>query len=291
MKVGDQCFFYHSSCKVPAIVGICRIARAAQPDRTAVMDVHHPHYDSKSTMENNRWVSVLVEFESMFSTEITIKELREQATINPIIANMTLLKQSRLSVMPITNDEWAAVLDLQKRKERGEDLLNTTAFAAAAAVAVAVDPVNVDHEHAEDEQGSSKKEKQISKTRRKKRKRSGIQTMDNPEQQNPSNKATRLSGVDIPKQMQELLVEYNSLSEKESDLSSVLERLVQEEASLVAALESDVLKERTASASSVQQPSTAAEQLRQLQEQRRQARKRIEDALLGEDSSSSSSDN
>jgi EVE domain len=111
---------------MPSIVGTCRVARAAQPDATAV-DPTHKYYDAKSDPEkNNRWVSVLVEFEALFETPITIKELRAQATINPIIAGMTLLRQSRLSVMPVSNDEWQAVLDLQCRKERGEDLEQTS---------------------------------------------------------------------------------------------------------------------------------------------------------------------
>ncbi|KAG7367241.1 EVE domain containing protein [Nitzschia inconspicua] len=120
MKPGDKCFFYHSSCKLPSIVGTCRIARAAQPDQTAV-NPKHKNFDPKST-ESNRWVSVLVEFEALFETSITIKELRMQATINPVIANMSLLRQSRLSVMPVSDEEWQAVLDLQTRKEQGEDL-------------------------------------------------------------------------------------------------------------------------------------------------------------------------
>ncbi len=131
MKPGDRCFFYHSSCKTPSIVGTCRIARKAQPDATAV-DPSHPNHDEKSTSENNRWVSVLVEFEALFQTPISIQELRTQAIANPIIANLMLLRHSRLSVMPLSDEQWQAILDLQARKERGENLLyiddnNTTA--------------------------------------------------------------------------------------------------------------------------------------------------------------------
>jgi predicted RNA-binding protein with PUA-like domain len=132
MKEGNRCFFYHSSCKTPSIVGTCIIARTAQPDPTAV-DPTHKIFDPKSihnnksnnnnNSNNNRWVSVLVEFEEQFETPITIQELRAQAIINPVVANMTLLRRPRLSVMPISSEEWQAVLNLQSRKERGEDLL------------------------------------------------------------------------------------------------------------------------------------------------------------------------
>lgn len=123
MKIGDQCWFYHSSCKTPAIVGLCRIAREAQPDQTA-LDPQHENYDAKSTtIENCRWDSVLVEFDSIYETPITLKELREQAKQgNQVIAGMMLLRQSRLSVMPVTTQEWNAVQDLIQRKERNEDL-------------------------------------------------------------------------------------------------------------------------------------------------------------------------
>ena len=148
MKVGDRCFFYHSSCKVPAIVGICTVARTAQPD---------PTFEENSNKENP-WVSVLVEFESLwgggdgadnnddddknnhnnrkhdetnYDPQVTLKELKNQALSNPIIANMTLLKMSRLSVMPVSSEEWNAVHDLKERKKIGEDLLLVAATAAA----------------------------------------------------------------------------------------------------------------------------------------------------------------
>jgi predicted RNA-binding protein with PUA-like domain len=128
MKPGDLCFFYHSSCKVPSIVGTCRVVRDAQPDPTAV-DPNHKGYDAKSTPDNNRWVSVMVEFEELYETPITIQELRAQATTNPILADLMLLKQSRLSVMPVTKEQWRAVLTLQRHKEQGQDLLHAATAA------------------------------------------------------------------------------------------------------------------------------------------------------------------
>lgn len=116
MKVGDRCWFYHSSCKTPAIVGVCRIVREAQPDQTA-LDPRHEYYDPKSTAEKCRWDSVLVEFDTLYETPVTLKELRAQATVNSVIAGMMLLHRSRLSVMPVTTEEWSAVKELMKRKE------------------------------------------------------------------------------------------------------------------------------------------------------------------------------
>ena len=122
MRKGDTCWFYHSSCKTPAIVGTCRIVREAQPDQTA-LDPNHKNYDPKSTPEAIRWDSCLIEFDSILDTPITLKELRTQGKINDVIAGMKLLGQSRLSVMPVTQAEWDMVNALMRRKELKEDLL------------------------------------------------------------------------------------------------------------------------------------------------------------------------
>jgi predicted RNA-binding protein with PUA-like domain len=123
MKEGDRCFFYHSSCKVPAIVGTCTVARIARPDETAVDPTNVRYYDPKSTSEKNRWLSVLVEFESIYQdTAVTLQELRDQAKTDSLIADMLLLRQSRLSVMPISSEQWEAVTELQTRKGLGDEL-------------------------------------------------------------------------------------------------------------------------------------------------------------------------
>jgi predicted RNA-binding protein with PUA-like domain len=122
MKVGDRCWFYHSSCKTPAIVGICRVVREAQPDQTA-LNPDHENYDAKSTPENCRWDSVLIEFDSICETPLTLKELRTQAKFNDVIAGMMLLNRSRLSVMPVTDQEWTMIEHLMQRKENKDDLL------------------------------------------------------------------------------------------------------------------------------------------------------------------------
>lgn len=57
MRVGDQAFFYHSSCKVPGIVGICEVTRAHYPDFTAWKQ-GHKYFDAKSTEDKPVWVAV-----------------------------------------------------------------------------------------------------------------------------------------------------------------------------------------------------------------------------------------
>jgi predicted RNA-binding protein with PUA-like domain len=57
MQPGQQCFFYHSSCKTPAIVGIMEVTKAPYPDDTQ-FDSNSKYYDPKSDRENPRWYRV-----------------------------------------------------------------------------------------------------------------------------------------------------------------------------------------------------------------------------------------
>jgi len=75
MRVGDLCFFYHSTCEVPGIVGLMRVTSEALPDMTA-LDVQDEHYDAKSTLEKPIWVTRMMEFVEKFETPITLSELK-----------------------------------------------------------------------------------------------------------------------------------------------------------------------------------------------------------------------
>ena len=119
MNVNDRCFFYHSKTKpaLTGIVGTVRVARAAQPDPSAC-DPKSEYYDPKCTNETNKWSSVLVEYEQTFPVVLTLKELKQEAANDPdgLIANLALLKQSRLSVVPLTREQWDEVMRLIKVK-------------------------------------------------------------------------------------------------------------------------------------------------------------------------------
>ncbi len=102
MQVGDEALFYHSSCKVPAAVGIMRIVREAYPDPT--------QFDAKSDPENPRWLLRDVEFVRKLERPITLKELKA----NPDLAEFQLNKRgNRLSIFPVTEDEWRTILALE----------------------------------------------------------------------------------------------------------------------------------------------------------------------------------
>ena len=106
MKVGDQAFFYHSRQAEPAIVGTVRVVREAYPDHTS-WDPSSKYFDEKSSAENPRWLMVDVQFESEFSRPVTLKELRSV----PELKEMFLLRKgTRLSVQPVTEEEFQLIL-------------------------------------------------------------------------------------------------------------------------------------------------------------------------------------
>ncbi|UFH49242.1 EVE domain-containing protein [Pseudomonas sp. KNUC1026] len=108
MQPGDTFFFYHSSCPQPGIAGIARITAAAYPDPTALDPTSHYH-DPKASLEKNPWSALDVEHVQSFRQVIELATLKQQSAL----AELPLVqKGSRLSVMPVTEAQWQAVLAL-----------------------------------------------------------------------------------------------------------------------------------------------------------------------------------
>tara|TARA_B100001123_G_C15304354_1_gene1022108 strand:- start:1228 stop:1665 length:438 start_codon:yes stop_codon:yes gene_type:complete len=109
MKVGDDVFFYHSSCKVPAVVGLAKIASAAYPDPTQ-FDPEAKYYDPKSSPDNPRWMLVEVAFVRKTKRAITLKELKAHPGLSDFRLNM---RGNRLSIFPVSKEHWDIVLSLE----------------------------------------------------------------------------------------------------------------------------------------------------------------------------------
>ncbi|HEY7005216.1 MAG TPA: EVE domain-containing protein [Sphingomicrobium sp.] len=90
MKEGDEAFFYHSMSD-KAVVGIMRIVREAQPDP-----------------KDSDWVSVRVEPVRALARPVTLAEIKAE----PRLAKMELIRQSRLSVAPVRDEEWRVLLEM-----------------------------------------------------------------------------------------------------------------------------------------------------------------------------------
>lgn len=92
MKPGDEALFYHSMSD-KAVVGIMRITRAAEPDPKAP-----------------DWVRVRVEPVRALPRPVTLAEIKAE----PGLAKMELIRQSRLSVAPVRDEEWTKILEMTK---------------------------------------------------------------------------------------------------------------------------------------------------------------------------------
>jgi predicted RNA-binding protein with PUA-like domain len=98
MQVGDECLFYHS-VGPKEIVGIAKVVKLAYPDPTA------PKKEAAK-----KWVAVDVSPVAKLAKPVTLAQVKA----HPLLSGMQLVKQSRLSVCPVTDDEWAAVLELAR---------------------------------------------------------------------------------------------------------------------------------------------------------------------------------
>jgi len=111
MEEDDLVFFYHSSCSPAGIVGTARVCKKAYPDYTS-WDKSSTYFDPKSTHKDPRWFMVDIEFIEKWSEILTLAELKNM----PELENMLLTKKgSRLSVMPITKDEWNFITLILKK--------------------------------------------------------------------------------------------------------------------------------------------------------------------------------
>lgn len=136
MNAGDMAFFYHSNCKTPGIVGTMEIVREYSEDSkfitvfsfsilTLVPESARrkgaPYYDPQSSRHNVRWSLVHVEFRRKFAVPIYLPELREMGKAGGPLEAMQLVKQSRLSVSKVSEEEWKVLCELAdvKAKEAG----------------------------------------------------------------------------------------------------------------------------------------------------------------------------
>jgi predicted RNA-binding protein with PUA-like domain len=109
IKKGDLIFFYHSSCKLPGIVGIAEVVREGYPDDTA-FDPEARYYDPKSDPENPRWYRVDVKFKRKLKRILSLQELKAM----PELEDMPLLRKgNRLSIMPVTAQHWEIILGME----------------------------------------------------------------------------------------------------------------------------------------------------------------------------------
>lgn len=107
MRIGDGVLFYHSCCPEPGIAGLAEVSSEPYPDPTQ-FDAASPYHDPKSKPDAPRWW--LVDTTLVRKTRLLpLKDMRAQ----PSLALMQVLRPgNRLSITPVTPEEWRAVLAL-----------------------------------------------------------------------------------------------------------------------------------------------------------------------------------
>lgn len=105
VKVGDRVLFYHSSIPEPAVVGIAEVVRAGYPDSSA-LDPTGEHFDPRASADNPIWCQVDVRYVEPLPRIVTLEQIKN----NPALAEMPLVKRSRLSIQPVSADEWNMIL-------------------------------------------------------------------------------------------------------------------------------------------------------------------------------------
>ena len=105
MQLGDEILFYHSSCAVPGVYGIAKVASAPYPDPSQFEKGGH-YYEPRATKEKPVWYLVDIAFVKKLKEPITLPQIRQ----NPKLSKMMILQPgSRLSVTPVAEEHYEEI--------------------------------------------------------------------------------------------------------------------------------------------------------------------------------------
>ena len=104
MRSGDHVLFYYSMDSDKAVVGVAEVVREAYPDATA-LDSADPHFDAKSDPAAPRWFMVDLKAVERLPRPVRLEEIKRAKGLE----KMALLRIGRLSVQPVTDEEYAIV--------------------------------------------------------------------------------------------------------------------------------------------------------------------------------------
>lgn len=109
MRRGDGLLIYHSSCAVPGVAGIAKVAGAVRPDPTQ-FDPESGYFDPASDPGDPRWLLVEVRFVRKLKRVITLDEIKRLRGLGDFALTR---RGNRLSVLPVGDAQWSAILDLE----------------------------------------------------------------------------------------------------------------------------------------------------------------------------------
>ncbi|PKM21567.1 MAG: EVE domain-containing protein [Gammaproteobacteria bacterium HGW-Gammaproteobacteria-14] len=102
---GDQVLIYHSSCPVPAIVGLACVVGTARPDPTQ-FNPESPYYDPKSSLDNPRWVLVDIQWQETFAKPLPLKQVKTETRFR----EMELVSRGRLSIQEVDDQSFRHIV-------------------------------------------------------------------------------------------------------------------------------------------------------------------------------------
>lgn len=109
MQIGDGVLFYHSSCKVPGVYGIAKVASSPYPDPTQFDSTSH-YFEPRATKEKPVWYLVDVAFVSKLEEPVTLTDIRT----NPKLRAMVILQPgSRLSITPVASEHFQLITNAE----------------------------------------------------------------------------------------------------------------------------------------------------------------------------------
>jgi len=109
MQRGDEVMIYHSSCAIPGVAGLARVASAPYPD-PGQFDPGDEYFDAGSERGNPRWTLVDVRFVRKLKRVITLDEIKALRALGDFALTR---RGNRLSVLPVTEPQWHAILALE----------------------------------------------------------------------------------------------------------------------------------------------------------------------------------
>ena len=107
IRVGDQVLFYHSNIAEPAVVGLAEVVRDGYPDTTA-LNPNAEHFDPKASATKPIWYMVDLHYVMPLQKIVTLERIKQ----NPLLADMPLVKRSRLSIQPVSSAEWKIIMTM-----------------------------------------------------------------------------------------------------------------------------------------------------------------------------------
>jgi predicted RNA-binding protein with PUA-like domain len=107
LRPGDGVLFYHSNADPPGVAGVAVVTRAGYPDPSA-RDPRSRYFDPKADAVDPRWYMVDIEFRERFPAVVPLAELKS----TPGLEEMVVTTRSRLSVQPVTPEEFGIIVKL-----------------------------------------------------------------------------------------------------------------------------------------------------------------------------------